>query len=71
MEKKKKENKQKKKNSAFKKLRLWHPVSSLHGKQMGKRWKQSQILSSWAPKSLQMVSAATKLKDSCSLEEKL
>ena len=25
----------------------------------------------WAPKSLQMVTAATKLKDSCSLEEKL
>ena len=28
-------------------------------------------LFSWAPKSLQMVSAALKLKDSCSLEEKL
>ena len=26
---------------------------------------------SWAPKSLQMVIAATKLKDACSLEEKL
>ena len=25
----------------------------------------------WAPKSLQMVSAAMKLKDTCSLEEKL
>ena len=25
----------------------------------------------WAPKSLQMVTAAVKLKDSCSLEEKL
>ena len=25
----------------------------------------------WAPKSLQMVIAATKLKDACSLEEKL
>ena len=25
----------------------------------------------WAPKSLQMVTAAMKLKDSCSLEEKL
>ena len=25
----------------------------------------------WAPKSLQMVTAATKLKDACSLEEKL
>ena len=28
-------------------------------------------LFSWAPKSLQMVSAAMKLKDTCSLEEKL
>ena len=26
---------------------------------------------SWAPKSLQMVTTATKLKDTCSLEEKL
>ena len=26
---------------------------------------------SWAPKSLQMVTAAMKLKDACSLEEKL
>ena len=31
----------------------------------------SDILFSWAPKSLQMVIAAMKLKDSCSLEEKL
>ena len=28
-------------------------------------------LSSWAPKSLQIVTAAMKLKDDCSLEEKL
>ena len=33
--------------------------------------KQWQILFSWAPKSLQMVTAAMKLKDACSLEEKL
>ena len=25
--------------STFKKLRSWHPVPSLHGKQMGKQWK--------------------------------
>ena len=31
----------------------------------------SDILFSWAPKSLQMVTAAMKLKDACSLEEKL
>jgi len=38
---------------------------------MGKKWKQWQTLFSWAPKSLQMVTAAVKLKDTCSLEEKL
>ena len=37
----------------------------------GKQWKQWQILFSWAPKSLWMVTAAMKLKDACSLEEKL
>ena len=37
----------------------------------GEKWKQWQISFSWAPKSLQMVTAATKLKDPCSLEEKL
>ena len=38
---------------------------------MGKQWKQWETLFSWAPKSLQMITAATKLKDACSLEEKL
>ena len=37
----------------------------------GKKWKQCQISFSWAPKSLWMVTAATKLKDACSLKEKL
>ena len=37
----------------------------------GKQWKQWEILFSWAPISLQMVTAARKLKDGCSLEEKL
>ena len=37
----------------------------------GKKWKQWQTLFSWASKSLQMLSAAMKLKDACSLEEKL
>ena len=32
---------------------------------MGKQWKLSQTLLSWAPKSLQMVTAAMKLKDGC------
>ena len=34
-------------------------------------WKQWPILFSWAPKSLQTGTAAMKLKDACSLEEKL
>jgi len=37
----------------------------------GEKVEIAQILFSWAPKSLQMVIAATKLKDTCSLEEKL
>ena len=37
----------------------------------GKQWKQCQTLFFWAPKSLQMVTAAMKLKDACSLQEKL
>ena len=38
---------------------------------MGKQWKQWQTLFSWAPKSLQMVTVAMKLKDTCSLEVRL
>ena len=37
----------------------------------GEQWKQWQTLFSWVPKSLQMVTATMKLKDTCSLEEKL
>ena len=37
----------------------------------GEQWKQWLTLFFWAPKSLQMVTAAIKLKDSCSLEGKL
>ena len=33
----------------------------------GEQWKQWQILFSWDPKSLQMVTAVIKLKDACSL----
>ena len=43
-------------------------VPILHGKQMGKQW---ETLFWGAPKSLHMVTAAKKLKDTCSLEEKL
>ena len=37
----------------------------------GKQWKQCQTLFWGAPKSLQMMTAAMKLKDACSLEGKL
>ena len=37
------------------------PITS--GQKMGKQWKQWKTLFSWAPKSLQMVAAAMKLKD--------
>ena len=57
--------------STFKKLRPWHLVPLLQGEEMGKQCKQGQTLFSCAPKSLQMVTAAMKSKDACSLEEKL
>ena len=44
------------------------PISSW---QMGKKWKQWHTLFFGAPKSLQMVTAAMKLKDACFLEGKL
>ena len=50
------------------KLRSWHLAPSLHGKEMGKQW---QTLFGGAPKSLQKVITAMKLKDAYSLEEKL
>ena len=53
------------------KLRSWHVVPSLHGKQMGNQWKQCQTLFWGAPKSLQMVTTAMKVKDAYSLEGKL
>ena len=46
------------------------PITSwqIDGENVEKQW---HILFSWAPKSLSMVTAAMKLKDVCSLEEKL
>ena len=42
---------------------------------MANRWgnngNRDRLLFPWAPKSLQMVGAAMKLKDTCSLKEKL
>ena len=53
------------------KTKIMSSIPSLHEKQMGKQWKQCQTLFWGAPKSLQMVIAAVKLKDAYSLEEKL
>ena len=45
---------------------------SLQGKQMmEEKWKQWRILFPWAPKSLWTMTAAMKLKETCSLEGKL
>ena len=46
-------------------------MTSSRGKLIMKKWRQWPILVSWAPKSLWMVTAAMKLKDTCSLEERL
>ena len=50
------------------KIMVSSPITSW---QMEKQWKQWETLFWGAPKSLQMVTAAMKLKDACSLEEKL
>ena len=51
------------------KIMASRPITSC--KQLGKQWKQWETFFSWAPKSLQMVTTAMKLKDVYSLEEKL
>ena len=53
------------------KTKIRYPVPSLHGKYMGKQWKQWLTLFWGAPKSLQMVIATMKLKDVYYLEGKL
>ena len=53
------------------KTKIRHLAPSLHGKEMGKQWKQCQTLFWGPPKSLQMVIVAMKLKDAYSLEGKL
>ena len=51
------------------KLRSWHLVPSLHANRWGNKTVTDFIF--WCPQSLQMVTAAIKLKDACSLEGKL
>jgi len=59
-------------------LKIQHPENEDHGIQshhfMANRWgndENSDRLFSWAPKALWMVTAAMKLKDTCSLEERV
>ena len=52
------------------KTKIMASSPSLHGKYMGKQWKHGQTLFSWAPKSLQIVSVAMKLRDTCSFRRK-
>ena len=54
-----------------KKTRSLHLAPSLHGKYRGKTWEKWQIFSSWALKSLWMVTVAMKLENDCFLEGKL
>ena len=53
------------------KMKIMVPSTSFHGKYLEKQWKQWQTLFLGVPKSLQMVTAAVKLKDACSFKEKL
>ena len=49
------------------KIMIFGPITS--GQIDGEKWKQWKTLFSWAQKSLQMVTTAMQLKDTCSLEE--
>ena len=58
-------------NFNIQKIKSWNLVLSFHRKYMGKQWKQCQTLFWGALKSLQMVNAAMKFKDTYCLEGKL
>ena len=55
----------------IKKLRLWHPLPSLHGMKKGKNVNSDKFYFLGLPKSLQMVIKVMRLKYTCSLEGKL
>ena len=57
--------------SVFKKQRSWHLVPSLHANRWGNNGNSDRLYFGGALKSLQMATAAMKLKDACSLGEKL
>ena len=49
-------------DSTFMKLRSWNPVPLVHGKYIGEKIETVTDLFSWAPKSLQTVTTAMKLR---------
>ena len=53
------------------KLRSWHPVPHSMANRWGNNGNRDRLYFGGASKSLQMVTAPMKLKDACSLEEKL
>ena len=55
----------------FKKMKIMASGPKTSWQIDGEKWKQWETLFSWAPKSLWVVTTAMKLKDPCSLEEKL
>ena len=59
------------KTQKIKKMRIMASGPITSWQTDGKQWKQWQTLLFWAPRSLGMVTAVMKLKDACSLEEKL
>ena len=58
-------------NLNFQKTKIMASGPLTSWEMMGKQWKQCQTLFFWVPKSLEMVTAAMKLKDAYSLEGKL
>ena len=58
-------------NSTFRKLRSWHLTHHLMADTWGNNGNSGRLYVFWNLKSLQMVTAAMKLKDTCSLEEEL
>ena len=58
-------------NSTFKKLRSWYLVPSLSWQTDGKTMETVTGFIFWTPKSPWVLTAALKLKDTCSLEDML
>ena len=54
---------------SIQKTKSWHLVPSLHGKYKGKQWKQLQTI--LLGSNITADGDSMKLKDTCSLEEKL